>query len=151
MKQSFRTVILVALSILLVLPAFGQDEAEKEKAKPTVVVSSNKVPLAKMDRYVELTNKYWAPAFDKLVDDGKLWSWGYITHAWGDEWNVVVHYTATDFATFQSAWSEGLEGVFESIPEEESGELIGMIKAHKDGIYTGEHFYDGRPMTMEGE
>jgi hypothetical protein len=31
----------------------------------------------------------------------------------------------------------------ESIPEELNDEMIEMIKAHKDGIYTAQHYYDG--------
>ncbi len=152
MNNTMQKVFTSVLLALIIIPSFiiAQDNEDgKEKFKPTVVVSSNIVPLATMNRYVELTDKYWVPAFDKLVNDGKLFSWGYLTHAWGDEWNVVVHYTAKDFATFQSAWSEGLTAFLDIAPEEDSSELIGMISAHKDGIYTGQHFYDGRPHNTE--
>jgi len=145
-KQAIRGVTLL-LVIILFVPIVGlaQDSNDsKKKFKPTVVISENMVPLAKMESYVELTNEYWAPSFYKLVDEGKLISWGFLTHAWGDEWNIVVHYVAKDFATFQNAWNEGLKSFSESAPEEASDELIGMISAHKDGIYTGQHFYDGK-------
>ena len=144
-KQAIKGITLL-LVILLFVPyiGFAQDgDDAKKQPKPTVVISQNMVPLAQMGRYVELSNKYWAPAFDKLVDEGKLFSWGFLTHAWGDEWNIVVHYVAKDFATFQSAWNEGLKTFSDSIPEELNDEMTSMISAHKDGIYTGQHYYDG--------
>ena len=152
MNKTMKRVIASALLMLIIIPGFisAQDSDEgKKKVKPTVVISQNMIPLADMGRYVELTNEYWAPGFDKLVDEGKLISWGYITHAWGDEWNVVVHYVAKDFATFQKAWGEGLKSFTENAPEEANNELIDMIQAHKDGIYTGQHYYDGHSQNME--
>ena len=147
MKTQATKGIVLFIVVILFVPfvAFAQDSEEvKKNPKATVVISQNMVPLAKMGRYVELSNKYWAPAFDKLVDDGKLFSWGFLTHAWGDEWNVVVHYAAKDFASFESAWQEGLKTFTESIPEELNDEMIELILAHKDGIYTAQHYYDGK-------
>lgn len=147
MKNQKTIGINLFLVVLLLTPFFGfaqdSDDSKKEH-KPTVVISQNIVPLSQVGRYVEITKEYWAPAFDKLVDEGKLFSWGLITHAWGDEWNVVVHYVAKDFAAFESAWNEGVNAFFESAPEEVNDEMINMIKAHKDGIYTGQHYYDGK-------
>ena len=147
MNKTMKRLVASVTFLLIILPGyvFAQDgDDAKKEFKPTVVISQNIVPLAQMGRYVELTNEYWAPSFDKLVDEGKLISWGFITHAWGDEWNIVIHYVAKDFETFQNAWSEGLKSFTESTPEEASDELIGMISAHKDGIYTGQHYYDGK-------
>ena len=147
MNKTMKRLVASVTFMLIILPGyvFAQDgDDAKKEFKPTVVISQNIVPLAQMGRYVELTNEYWAPSFDKLVDEGKLISWGFITHAWGDEWNIVIHYVAKDIATFENAWSEGLKSFSESAPEEASDELIGMISAHKDGIYTGQHYYDGK-------
>lgn len=72
MNKTTKKVIASVLLLLIILPGFviAQDSDEaKKKFKPTVVISQNMVPLAKMGRYVELTNEYWAPGFDKLVDE----------------------------------------------------------------------------------
>lgn len=132
----------IFLVVLLLTPFFGfaQDNAEPEQI---VVISQNMVPLSQMGRYVELMKQYWAPAFDKLVDEDKLDSWGLLTHAWGDEWNVVVHYSAKDFATFESAWEEGIADFVANTPEEINAEAINLIQAHKDGIYTEQYYYNG--------
>ncbi len=142
MKRVITSVLLLLIITSGFVIAQDSDEAKK-KFKPTVVVSQNMVPLAKMGRFVEITNEYFVPAFDKLVDEGKLMGWGYLTHAWGDEWNVVIHYTAKDFATFEKAWGEGIKSLIESAPEEVTDEQMGMLLAHKDSIYTGQHSYDG--------
>ncbi len=142
-----KRIIASALLLLIILSGsvIAQDSDEaKKKFKPTVVVSQNIVPLAQIGRFVEITNEYWAPGFDKLVNEGKLINWSYMTHAWGDEWNIVIRYVAKDFATFEKAWSEGLKSYTESAPKEVMSEFIGMISAHKDGIYIGQHFYDGQ-------
>jgi len=144
MKNQATKGIIILLAIILFIPYMGLAQDSDKTFKPTVVISQNMVPLAQMGRYVELTNKYWTPGFDKLVDEGKLISWGFMTHAWGDEWNVVVHYVAKDFDSFEKAWSEGLKLFTEAAPEESNDEMINMISAHKDGIYTGQHYYDGK-------
>lgn len=141
-----KRVIASVLLLLIILSGFviAQDSDEaKKKFKPTIVHSQYMIPLAKIGRYVEIMNEYWAPGFDKLVDEGKLISWGYLTHAWGDEWNIFEHFTAKDLATFEKAWGEGYKSFNENAPEEVRNEIIGMVSAHKDGIYTGQYYYDG--------
>ena len=141
-----KRVIASLLLLLIILPGFvfAQDSDEaKKKSKPTVVLSYFMVPFTQMGRYMELTNEYWAPGFDKLVDEGKLIKWSYMTHAWGDEWNIVVRYVAKDLATFEKTWGEAYKSFTESAPEEVRSEWIGMILAHKDNIYTGQYYYDG--------
>jgi hypothetical protein len=145
-EKTMKRVIASVLLLLIILSGFviAQDSDEaKKKVKPTVILQQNIVPLAKMGRFVEIMNEYWAPVCDKLVDEGKLLSWGYMTHAWGDEWNIVEHYTAKDFATFQKAWGEGYKSFTENAPEEVQDEVGGMHTRHKDNIYTGQHYYDG--------
>ena len=40
-----------------------------------MVISQNKVVFNKMKEYHELSEKFWNPVFDKLVDEGKLERW----------------------------------------------------------------------------
>ncbi len=148
MKRVITSVLLLLIITSGFVIAQDSDEAKK-KFKPTVVIMQNMIPFAKMSRYMEITNEYWAPGFDKLVDEGKLIKWSYMTHAWGDEWNIVVRYVAKDVATFEKTWGEAYKSFTESAPEEVSDQMIGMISAHKDGIYTGEYFYDGQSQNTE--
>ena len=142
MKRVIASVLLLLIILSGFVIAQNSDETKK-KFKPTVVIMQNMIPFAKMSRYMEITNEYWAPGLDKLVDEGKLLNWSYMTHAWGDEWNIVIRYVANDFATFQSAWGEAYKSFMESAPEEAISEMMGMILAHKDNIYTGKYYYDG--------
>ena len=48
-----------------------------------MVVSQNKVVFSSVKDYNELSEKYWQPIFDKLVDEGKLDEWGSLNHYWG--------------------------------------------------------------------
>ena len=68
-----------------------------------MVVSQNKVVFSSVKDYNELSEKYWHPIFDKLVDEGKLDEWGSLNHYWGDEWNVVAYYKAKDIASFEES------------------------------------------------
>ncbi len=104
-----------------------------------MVVSQNKVVFSKMKEYHELMEKHWNPVFDKLVDEGKLDEVGTLTHAWGDEWNVVGYYKAKDLASFEKAWSEGYEKFAENTPQNVRNRITSMIMEHKDNIYQLKH------------
>ena len=47
-----------------------------------MVISQNKVVFNKMKEYHELSEKFWNPVVDKLVDEGKLDEVGTLGHAW---------------------------------------------------------------------
>jgi len=138
MKNPIRKLIILTITILILLPslALSQD-------KPRVLVSSFIIKYTEWDNFQEIMEKYWVPAFDKLVDDGTALSWGYLDHLWGDEWNFVIHMTVKDFASVQSAWNEGTKNFNELAPEEVQNNIFGMIQEHKDNMYVGSHFYDG--------
>jgi hypothetical protein len=62
MKTQATKGIMILLAIILFIPYVGIAQDNEKEFKPTVVISQNMVPLAQMGRYVELSNKYWAPA-----------------------------------------------------------------------------------------
>tara|TARA_B100001146_G_C15932508_1_gene327794 strand:+ start:234 stop:623 length:390 start_codon:yes stop_codon:yes gene_type:complete len=104
-----------------------------------MIVSQNKVVFEKVKEYHELSEKYWFPVFDKLVDEGKLDEVGSLSHFWGDEWNVVGYYKAKDLASFEKAWSDGYNQFKENTPEEVRNRIQKMILEHKDSIYQLKH------------
>ena len=104
-----------------------------------MVISQNKVVFNKMKEYHELSEKFWNPVFDKLVDEGKLDEVGTLGHAWGDEWNVVGYYKAKDVASFEKAWSEGYEEYVEKTPQNVRNRIQTMIIELKDSIYQLKH------------
>ena len=104
-----------------------------------MVISQNKVKFSSVKEYHELSEKYWNPVYDKLVDEGKLDEVGSLSHAWGDEWNVVGYYKAKDVASFEKAWSEGYEEYVEKTPQNVRNRIQAMIIEHKDSIYQLKH------------
>ena len=104
-----------------------------------MVISQNKVKFSSVKEYHELREKYWNPVYDKLVDEGKLDEVGSLSHAWGDEWNVVGYYKAKDIASFEKAWSEGYEEFVEKTPQNVRNRIQAMIIEHKDSIYQLKH------------
>ena len=104
-----------------------------------MVISQNKVVFNKMKEYHELSEKFWNPVFDKLVDEGKLDEVGTLGHAWGDEWNVVGYYKAKDIASFEKAWSEGYQEFAKKTPQNVQNKIQAMIIEHKDNIYQLKH------------
>ena len=104
-----------------------------------MVVSQNKVVFSSVKDYNELSEKYWQPIFDKLVDEGKLDEWGSLNHYWGDEWNVVAYYKAKDIASFEESWTEGYALFNESTPQNVRTKIQKMIVEHKDSIYQLKH------------
>ena len=104
-----------------------------------MVISQNKVKFSSVKEYHELNEKYWNPVYDKLVDEGKLDEVGSLSHAWGDEWNVVGYYKAKDIASFEKAWSEGYEEFVEKTPQNVRNRIQTMIIEHKDSIYQLKH------------
>ena len=109
-----------------------------------MVVSQNKVVFESVAEYLELSEKYWDPIFDKLVDDGKLNEVGTLSHYWGDEWNIVAYYKAKDTPSFENAWSEGYREWVKETPKEVRDNLSKMILEHKDSIYQLKHSYNGK-------
>ena len=104
-----------------------------------MVISQNKVKFSSVKEYHELSEKYWNPVYYKLVDEGKLDEVGTLSHAWGDEWNVVGYYKAKDIASFEKAWSEGYEEFVEKTPQNVRNRIQAMIIEHKDSIYQLKH------------
>ena len=104
-----------------------------------MVVSQNKVVFSSVKDYNELSEKYWQPIFDKLVDEGKLDEWGSLNHYWGDEWNVVAYYKAKDISSFEESWTEGYTLFKESTPQNVRTKIQKMIVEHKDSIYQLKH------------
>lgn len=104
-----------------------------------MVISHNKIVFNKMKEYHELSEKFWNPVFDKLVDEGKLDEVGTLGHAWGDEWNVVGYYKAKDIASFEKAWSEGYQEFAKKTPQNVQNKIQAMIIEHKDSIYQLKH------------
>lgn len=103
-------------------------------AQGVLVVSQNKCAPDKQQQIRRMNDSLWAPIAQELVNEGKLLAAGTAYHAWGDEWNVVVWYTAANHQAFFDAFEEMFRRVQQrhptAIPQQ-----MGWCTEHKDNIY----------------
>jgi hypothetical protein len=85
---------------------------------------------------VQLLNEEWRPVAQELVDEGVLIAYGILTHGWGDEWNLIDYYVATDTQAFHVAWAELVQRAQARDPNGDMfEEFAELCPRHKDNIY----------------
>jgi len=93
--------------------------------------------LADLGEAVEILNGSWRGFAEELVEQGLLVDYGILTHSWGDEWNLVDWFAATDQEAFHAAWRELLLRVQEVDPDGTVFTRFGeFCPRHKDNIYS---------------
>lgn len=131
MKQfsQFFAIILVAFLFL------GGKNFAQSNDQPLLIVSFNMVPMADVGKVNKMVDSVFTPILKELVDEKFIYSFGFFSHTWGDEWNSNVWYTAKDMGTFDKFWDEYVSRVNKRHP----GSFAATVKyfqAHKDNIYT---------------
>ena len=121
-----RTSVLLLLSLLL---------APGIAAQQTLVLSQNKCAPDKQGQIRQMTDSLWIPVAQELVNEGKLTAAGSAYHSWGDEWNVVVWYIATNIPTFLSAYDELFGRVNKRHPTMIQ-QFFSWCSDHKDSFYS---------------
>lgn len=125
----FASILTLGALIFLAAPAFAQEQ-------PGVVVfSQNKCGMDQVDDVLELSEELFSPILDQKIREGKLFGYGYLTHAWGDEWNFVVYYLAPSTASFAETFSEVGRELAEEHPDFME-RLATHCSEHKDNIYS---------------
>jgi hypothetical protein len=125
--------ILLCTTFLL-FPAGISAQQEPSAARGVVVVSYQKCDFGRSGEVVELQRTAMAPVLNAMVAEGKFQGWGVLEHLWGDEWNNVVYYVASDLASFHAAYSEAIRLVIErdaTVMET----FTRYCTEHKDNIY----------------
>lgn len=134
-----KVIFLLVLFVFGGVEIFGQDSE-----KPTILVfSQNKVKMADMGKVNKMVDSVFAPILNSFVDEGKLSGWGQLNHAWGDEWNFNLWYSAKDTETFHKFWEEYIKKVSEKHPEA-FGSTVEYFQEHKDNIYSIRNGYSGK-------
>lgn len=128
---------------LLTFGTFAQDENGDDGTEPKFLAfSQNMVPMSELQNVLSIGDSLMAPVLDELVDEGMLYGWGVLTHAWGDEYNYNIYYTAKDHTSFVKAFGEFVKRMQERHPEAWR-ETVQHFKAHKDNLYSIHRMYDG--------
>jgi hypothetical protein len=120
-----RASLLLVLSLLL---------APSVAVSQTLVLSQNKCAPDKQGQIRQMTDSLWIPVVQELVNEGKINAAGSAYHSWGDEWNVVIWYTAKDIATFVSAFNELVARVEKRHPKL-IPQFLSWCHEHKDSFY----------------
>ncbi len=68
--------------------------------------------LAGEQRADEIIKEYAAPVLNRLVEEGKLTSWGWSTHAVGGRFRKLQTMTASDHKTLLAAREEAIEAIY---------------------------------------
>ncbi len=108
--------------------------AQESQQPTTVAVEYWKCDYSKLGIIAQVTDSLVIPIAQELVNEGRLVSYGMLTHNWGDEWNVVFYQTAADKTAFFSAWTEINSRFNERHPDVPP--LTDYCTEHKDNIYT---------------
>ncbi len=68
--------------------------------------------ITREDRADEIVKEHFAPVMDKLVEQGKLTSWGFAAHVVGGKYRKLQTMTAKDHATLLAARGEAIEAIY---------------------------------------
>lgn len=75
------------------------------------------------------------PIVEEMVEEGKFLDYGILTHAWGDEWNVVDYFIVSGIQDFFTHFGELAARIAERHPEFMS-EATRLCTEHRDVIYS---------------
>lgn len=99
-----------------------------------IAFSQNKCPYENLSELDQLMDETFAPALDQMVADGAFTGWGLLEHAWGDEWNWNIWYSAESHGAFVEGWATYVAHLNENHPGW-SQRTLGLCTDHKDNIY----------------
>lgn len=124
-----------ALLLLAAAPLGAQTPAAPATQPGVFVLSSNKCPGANLRELRAITDSTFAIVLNELVQENKLMGWGMLGHAWGDEWNWMIYYTAASHRAFVDAWTEVLARTNQRWPGT-IARITPLCTEHKDNIYS---------------
>jgi hypothetical protein len=127
---------LAAALLLLTAPALAQQQPAPPlgSQQPVHVLSLWRCPAENVPKFTEYNNANVVPVLDRLVREGKLDSYGFLRHFWGDEWNVGTFYHARTSAAFFAAYDEMVLQVRQKDPNFPQS-VAPFCTEHKDSIY----------------
>ncbi len=134
---------LIALAASLAIASPVALAAQDGPLPGTIVLSFNKCDLSKVGDIVRMTDSAVVPIAQELVNEGKIFNYGLMTHDWGDEWNVVYYYVVESHEAFLGFWNEFVSRIQQRHPTL-FGEFLSRCSEHKDNIY-GHAAFTGPP------
>lgn len=113
----------------------GGDQGDRGKVGFSVyhVCDSNRE-----DRADEIVAEHAAPIFNKLVEDGKLKSWGWSSHVVGGRFRKLQTMTATDHKTLLAARGEAIAAMYDD-DNALGKEFVDICGEHVDYMWNIQH------------
>ncbi len=128
MKKFFSYTTLLLFLFLSTNISFAQDN------RPGwLVTNTNKVSISDMDKLAHL-DSIAIPILQSFVDNGMLFTFGRMDHAWGDEWNVNYYFVTKDAKSFFDFWEQYMEKLSEAMSDQ-STSYRELFREHKDNMY----------------
>ena len=125
----------LAVGLFMAPDAVAQEEEEETQAN-LIVMRYFECGLGNTARAVELLNGEWRDVMDELEDEGMIQGFGILTHAWGDEWNVMDWFAVENMHGFHTAWSEAVSRMGARDPDGNIfSEFVEICPRHKDNIW----------------
>lgn len=124
----------VALALALLFAIAPALEAQQDRTTGFMVHQLMVCPDTNMSEINRL-NALTTPILDELVEEGFIWAWYDLRHAWGDEWNVGFVTVADSHRAWLDYWSEFLSRTSERHPTL-MGEFQALCTMHKDNMYS---------------
>lgn len=94
--------------------------------------------IAREERADEIVAEHFAPILDKMIEDGKLTTWGWQTHVIGGRARRLQTMTAVDMGTLLSARQEAIATIYED--DNEAGtEFSDICGPHVDYVWNIVH------------
>jgi hypothetical protein len=140
MKQTSKIFAIIIIAFLFL----GGKSFAQNNEQPLLIVSFNMVSMSDVGKVNKMADSVFVPILKELVDEKFIFSFGFFGHAWGDEWNSNVWYTAKDMTSFDKFWDEYVTRVNKRHP----GAFASTTKyfqAHKDNIYVVRNQYPAPP------
>jgi hypothetical protein len=109
----------------------GTTGKDRGKVGISVYFSCKATEEARAD---EIVKENFAPVYDKLVEDGKLASWGWQSHVVGGWFRRLYTMTAADFETLMAARAEALATTYAE-DNEAGAEFAGICGGHQDYLW----------------
>ena len=130
--QQLTKFFVIALFAIVFL---SENNFAQNNEQPLLIVSFNMVPMSDVGKVNKIVDSVFTPVLKELVDEGFIYSFGFFSHTWGDEWNSNVWYTAKDMSSFDKFWDEYVNRINKRHPGA-FGATVKYFQAHKDNIYT---------------
>lgn len=94
--------------------------------------------MTREERADEIVEKIFAPVYNQAVADGKITTWGWMSHVVGGKWRRIATMTGSDDVSLLQARGEIITEIGEKF-DAESTEFSEICSSHQDYLWNVQH------------